>query len=85
MTHEWHFISWNVGHELFEFNTDIMVGGDSWWSDYNLLIDMCYLFESPKVALNSSKLCKSGNNVFNKCLKVVLKWNLVFQQRHKPH
>jgi hypothetical protein len=32
----------------------IVVRQGPWWSDYNLFVDVHFLFECPKVALNSS-------------------------------
>jgi hypothetical protein len=39
------------------------IGQGPWQSDYKLLVNVCYLFESPKVALNfSTNASKSFNN-----------------------
>jgi hypothetical protein len=53
-------------------NADATVGQGPWQSDYKLLINVCYLFESPKVALNfSTNASKSFNNGIRLWCKIV--------------
>ncbi len=54
------FMNVTLSHEMLHANymnsnSYIVVRWGHWWNDHNLFIDVCSLFEFPKVALNSSK------------------------------